>query len=115
VFRDGDTVRGALILADGLARFAPGTCPTLRVDTRRLVNLAGPEYRCEAKGGRAEFVLGQVKGKAVTSLLLYQLMNGGNAAAYYALQDQGYGQDRFSLRRAQQALEGAVGARIGAR
>lgn len=106
---DAGVVRGMFTINGGFDALATSICPTYRVDERqpRVVGNGGAACQIEAK--RAHFTLGKQQGGQVQSTELHRLMNGTAILFSYQLDEVGYRESSFSLRRSKFAVRGAIG------
>ncbi len=107
---DNGIVYGSFTLRTGFDIFAEGSCPTFHVDDGRAINLTENTAPCKRKGNRTEFMVGAIENDQVKSLVLLQLMNGRHLVFRYHLENVGYQETGFELRRSKQALADVIGS-----
>jgi hypothetical protein len=64
---------------------------------------------CRIEVDRAIYALGEIRNKALTSLVVHRMMNGHTVAFRYVTQDGAYHESNFALIRSKQALRNALG------
>ncbi|MCP4041289.1 MAG: hypothetical protein GY731_04930 [Gammaproteobacteria bacterium] len=107
---DNDIIHGYFTLRDGFDIFTKASCPTFRVDNEPALNLAEHAAPCEPKSNRTKFFAGRIENNQVESPLLLQLMNGTQVIFRFHLENVGYQETRFRLKRSKKALRNVIGA-----
>ncbi len=111
IYRDAnDVIRTRFSMHNNLNRQDGKYCPTYQVDKRNSENTSINDAPCIAHRKWAEFVLGHITDKEVTSTFLHNIMNGSKISFRFILENSGYAETAFSLMGSKRALTDALGA-----
>lgn len=113
IYRDAnDVIRARFSMHNNLNRLDEKNCPTHQVDKRDNGNTSINDAPCIAHRKWAEFVLGYITGKEVTSKFLHNIMNGSKITFRFILENSGYAETSFSLMGSKRVLTDALGSNL---
>ena len=109
IYRDASDAVRSRITMNNDNRLKEKTCPTYQVDNRNIGNRSINDAPCISYRQWAEFVLGYIIDRQVTSTQLHNIMNGNRITYRFLLENSGYSETSFSLGGSKQALTDALG------
>ena len=113
IYRDtNEVIRARFSMHNNLNRLDDKTCPTYQVDKRDSVNISINDAPCISHRKWAEFVLGYITNKDVTSTFLHNIMNGSKITFRFILENSGYAETSFSLTGSKRTLTDALGSNL---
>lgn len=113
IYRDGNgAVRSRFSMNNNQNRLDGKLCPTYQVDRRPMQSRSINDAPCIAHQKWAEFVLGYIVDRKVTSTLLHNIMNGNRITYRFALGTHGYAETMFSLMGSKRTLIEALGTDV---
>ena len=111
IYRDSSgAIRSRFSMNNNLNRLDDKTCPTYQIDKKRgFQNRSINDAPCISYRKWAEFVLGYIIDKEVTSTPLHNMMNGNTISYRFILENSGYGETTFSLAGSKRILTDVLG------
>jgi len=110
IYRDSiDSIRARFNLAGSILQLAEKSCPTYQVDRGFPQNRSVYDAPCISSDQWAEYILGHVVNRQISSTLLLALMNGMNISFRFILENGDYRETSFSLQGSRNAITQAIG------